>query len=163
MATITHRPGQGNRKGWQVKIRRRGYPIQTATFDTKVKAEAWARRIESEMDDGRFISRTEAEATTLAEALERYAREVSLVKKSAQRGRSTIAMWRASPLGRRALASIRGKDIASVVQDKERDGLARIPSAYTSPSSPTPSTPLVPPGAWSPSPTLREESASQDP
>ncbi len=32
---------------------------------------AWARTVEAEMVRGVFVSRTEAEATTLAEALER--------------------------------------------------------------------------------------------
>lgn len=81
MATITKRAS-----GWQVKIRRRGYPSQSGTFDTRAWAEAWARKIESEMDDGRFVSRTEAEATTLAEALDRYAMEITPRKKP-----STIA------------------------------------------------------------------------
>ncbi|GAU08880.1 DUF2188 domain-containing protein [Desulfoplanes formicivorans] len=46
MATFTKR-GKGQ---WQVKIRRKGCPLQTKTFETKGDAEAWAREIESEMD-----------------------------------------------------------------------------------------------------------------
>jgi len=35
---------------WRAKIRRKGYPEQTQSFDLKSKAEAWARSIENEMD-----------------------------------------------------------------------------------------------------------------
>ena len=51
------------------------------TFDLKTDGQRWAKQIESEMDRGVFVSRTEAEATTLAQALERYAQEVAPQKK----------------------------------------------------------------------------------
>ncbi len=112
MATITQRPGQGGRKGWQVKIRRRGYLPQSGTFDTKAQAEVWARQIESEMDRGAFVSRTEAEKTTLREALDRYEREITPHKKSAHDERYKLAAWRASAIAACSLASIQGKDVA---------------------------------------------------
>ena len=76
------------------------------------------------MDRGVFVSRAEAENTTLAEALDRYAAEVSSVKKTANREIYTIRWWQASALGPRSLASIRGKDIASVLAAKEAEGAA---------------------------------------
>jgi hypothetical protein len=60
---------------WRAEIRRRGYKPVYRTFDTKQQAQQWAREVESEMD-GLFIDRTEAEKTTLREALERYRREI---------------------------------------------------------------------------------------
>jgi integrase len=54
------------------------------TFDLKGAAEAWAKQVESEMDRGVFVSREEADRTTLAEALDRYAREILPTKKSAR-------------------------------------------------------------------------------
>ncbi len=56
---------------WRAEIRRRGYKPVYRTFVTKQQAQQWARRVESEMDAGLFIDRTEAERTTLREALER--------------------------------------------------------------------------------------------
>jgi 1,4-alpha-glucan branching enzyme len=48
MATLEKRgPNQ-----WRVKIRRRGFPLQTRTFETKATAIRYARRIEREMDSG---------------------------------------------------------------------------------------------------------------
>ncbi len=124
MATLRKRPGPGGRTAWQAQIIRRGYEPQYRTFDTKTEAEAWAVTIESEIAREVFVSRTEAEATTLAEALNRYERDVSSTKKSGGRERFTIAAWRTSPLGGRVLASIREKDIAGAIQEKERNGLS---------------------------------------
>ena len=124
MATFVQRPGPNGKRVWQALVRRRGYPQQTRTFDSKGKAEVWAAGIESEMGRGVFVSRAEAEGTTLAEALVRYAVEVSNKKKSGPREAYTIRVWRESTLGPRALASIRGKDIAQAVRGFEARGLA---------------------------------------
>ena len=121
MATFRKRPGPGGRTAWQAQIIRRGHERQYKTFDTKAEAEAWARQIEGEMDRGVFTSRAEAEATTLAEALERYAREVVSGKKS--KGEiSIVRWWAASALGGRSMASIRGKDIADTIKIKAESG-----------------------------------------
>ena len=124
MATFVQRKGPNGRRVWQALVRRRGYPQQTRTFDSKGKAEVWAAGIESEMGRGVFVSRVEAEGTTLTEALGRYALEVSRKKKSGAREAYTIRVWQESALGPRALASIRGKDIAQAVRAFEARGLA---------------------------------------
>lgn len=67
---------------WHVQIRRRGHPTQTKTFNTKSDAEAWARMIESEMDRGVFLSRSEAERVTVAEIIDRYLVEVTPSKRN---------------------------------------------------------------------------------
>ena len=124
MASFVYRPGKSRRGAWQAKIKRVGWPQQTATFNTRVRAEAWARRIESEMDSGAFVSHAEAESTTLRDALDRYTREISSQKKSSDREIYTIRWWQASALGTRTLASIRGKDIAAALAKKTEEGAA---------------------------------------
>ena len=119
MASFIQRPGPSGKRVWQAHIRRRGYKAQVRTFNTKAEAQAWAATIESEIARGVFVSRTEAEATTLKEALDRYADEVSVHKRSGGREASTIRWWQASPLARRSLASIRGKDISAATVDRK--------------------------------------------
>ena len=97
---------------WQAKIRRKGSPIQTKTFNTRADAEAWARQVESEMDRGVFVSRVEAESTTLAEAMDRYESEVSLKKKGYSKEKDKIDHWRKSSLGSLFLANIRSSDLS---------------------------------------------------
>lgn len=110
MATFTKR---GDLQ-WQAKIRRKGYPQQSKTFDTRAAAERWARAIESEMDRGRFVSSAEAESTTFAEALDRYEREIASNKRGATQERSIIRMLGDSWLAKRPLAGVRRADIAKL-------------------------------------------------
>jgi hypothetical protein len=39
---------------WRAQVRRKDYKAVTATFPTKAQAQAWARKIEAEMDAQRF-------------------------------------------------------------------------------------------------------------
>ena len=109
---------------WQAKIRRLGFPAQSQTFGTKSEAETWARSVESEMDRGVFVSRAEAESTTLKDGLERYAAEVTIRKKGATQEMTRIKRWQKSPLGARFLANIKGKDIAKFRDDRRVEGKA---------------------------------------
>jgi len=99
---------------WEAQVRRRGYPAQSKTFTTKAEAEAWANMIESEMSRGVWVSRIEAEATTLYEALKRYEEEVSLSKRGAAQEISVVKAYKAVDLARRPLATIRSADIAKL-------------------------------------------------
>ena len=73
MATISARKGPDENDkmvviGYQAIIRKKGHPSQTRTFRTKRDAERWARQVESEMDRGVFVQRTESEQTTYMDA-----------------------------------------------------------------------------------------------
>ncbi|ONA16683.1 site-specific integrase [Burkholderia pseudomallei] len=108
MATITKRgPYQ-----WRAQVRRHGYPAQSKTFNTKVEAEAWANMIESEISRGAWISRSEAEATTLYDALTRYVAEIVPAKKGAAQEESVLRACKAEELAKRPLAAIRSTDVA---------------------------------------------------
>jgi integrase len=102
---------------WEAQIRRRGYPAQSKTFETKSEAEAWANMIESEMARGIWLNRSEAEATSLFEALDRYEKEIVPQKRGAAQEMSVIKACKASPLAMRPLASIRSADVATLRDD----------------------------------------------
>ena len=105
---------------WQVQVRKMGQPLQTKTFETRALAEQWARSIEVEMDKGVFISRAEAESTTLKELLERYLDEVTPLKKGAASETNRLKALMRLPLARRFVASIRGLDIARFRDERLR-------------------------------------------
>jgi len=67
---------------WHELIKKKGLPQIGRTFETKDEAEAWTKVTESEVVRGVFVSHKEAENTTLSEALDRYLREVSILKRS---------------------------------------------------------------------------------
>ena len=97
---------------WQAQVRKKGYPLETKTFETKAAAEAWARATEYEMDQGLFASRAEAESTTLGELLLRYLAEITPSKKGAGPESARIQSLLRHPLANRYVAGIRGVDIA---------------------------------------------------
>jgi integrase len=97
---------------WQARVTRKGFPAQSKTFLSRSDAEAWARAIESEMDRGIFVSRVEAENTSLAEALDRYKREITLHKRGKAQESTLIDRWKKDTLASRSLASLRGTDFA---------------------------------------------------
>ena len=99
--------------GWQVRIQRKGYPDQTKTFVTRNAAAEWARLIESELDRGVFINRTQAENTTLGELLQRYLLEITPHKKGAAVERYRINAWLSHPLSARFLSTLRSIDLAN--------------------------------------------------
>lgn len=76
MATFRKRNGN-----WTVSVRRKNYPEQYATFDTKVEAEDWAKDIETQMRKRAFVDTTSAEKSTLKDILECYSDIISIQKK----------------------------------------------------------------------------------
>lgn len=98
---------------WNVRISRKGYPLQTKSFLNRIDADRWARTIESELDRGCFVCRSEAETTSLADALNRYLKEVVPTKKGKVQEEKRIGLWVCDPLAKRSLASLRSSDFAT--------------------------------------------------
>ena len=107
MATFRKRSGS-----WQAIVKKKGFGQIARTFNTKGEAEAWAKVAESELVRGVFVSRAEAENTSLSDALDRYEREVTPLKKGIIQELSRIRILKSSHLASRSLASLQGKDIA---------------------------------------------------
>jgi integrase len=115
MATITKT--QSNT--FKVLIRKTGIPQQVKTFKTKVEAQKWARYIESEIDRGVFIDRTEAERTTIGELIDRYIQEITPQKRSAKTDKQRMlylkkhfGCYKASQLQSKHIASYRDKRLS---------------------------------------------------
>ncbi|MGG2042414.1 tyrosine-type recombinase/integrase [Burkholderia gladioli] len=109
---------------WRAEVRRRGYKPVYRSFDTKQQAHQWARRVESEMDSGAYVDRTEAERTTLREALERYRREIVPEKRHPYQENRRIQRWIDIHLSHRTLANLRGADFAKYRDERRAAGRA---------------------------------------
>ncbi len=124
MATIRKKKDRyGLEIGWQVMIRRQGYPNQYKTFRTKAEAEQWAVVIESEMVRGVFVNRTEAEQTLLSELLDRYESEVLPYKRSVQPVQSVIRIVK-QYLGMYSVAAITPTRLAAYRNERLGLGLS---------------------------------------
>lgn len=119
MASITKRGSY-----WRVQIRRKGYPPQAHTFDTKSKAEAWARMVERDMDSGAFVIPDESDHTTLAQALERYWKDIASKKRHPSQERQRINHWLRQPLSASFLRNLRGADFAKYRDARRAAGRA---------------------------------------
>lgn len=107
MATLRERGGR-----WQARVTRRGHLPESRTFDTHEAALKWARAIETEMDRGTFVSLREAERTTLADALLRYADEVSPTKRAAAEDIAKLKHLARQRVAKLSLANLTPKAIA---------------------------------------------------
>lgn len=114
---------------WQAKIRRKGYKPVSKSFEKLREAEVWATDIENQMDRGIYVSRKEAEQTTLREALERYQREITPRKKGAEQEKYRIKALLEDDLAHRTLAGVRSSDVAAYRDAETARGLA--PSTVT--------------------------------
>ena len=108
MASIAKR---GDRQ-WQVKVRRRHWSA-SATFETKARAEMWARQVEGAIDARRFNPGSiEADRVSLHAALERYLQERVPLKKGIKQNTGIVRSWQRTKLSAFPLSAIRGSDIA---------------------------------------------------
>ena len=120
MATITSRgPFQ-----WMARVRRKGFPPQTKTFELRIDAEKWARKIERDMDSGSWRDNSSAATTSLREALERYQREITPNKRGAVTESIRIEAWKRHRLAKTSLASLRGADLAAYRDQRITQGIA---------------------------------------
>lgn len=77
------------------------------------------------MDKGTFVSRAEAERTTVADWLDTYEKDFTAAKKGKDKEKSVIAALKASKLGPRMMSTITPADAA-----KLRDGWLGILARY---------------------------------
>jgi len=115
MATYERRKGF-----WRVKVRRSGFPSQSRSFNTKILAQTWAREIETKMDRGEFVDRTEAEANTLGDVLTRYGKEVSPTKKGAKLEAYRIKALRKFPLCQMRMSLLNSRHIAEFRDERAK-------------------------------------------
>ena len=109
---------------YEARIRIKGYPAQSATFETRAQALTWAIPIEADMRVGRYVDQREQERLTLHAALERYLKEITADKRSAQSETYRIRAWQKRPITQRSLASLRGTDFAKYRDERLAEGVS---------------------------------------
>ncbi len=77
MATINKRKDQDGVLRFQVIIRLKGHPTQTATFARITDARKWAQHTEAAIREGRYFKTVEAKKHTLGDMIDRYIEQVN--------------------------------------------------------------------------------------
>lgn len=102
---------------WQARVRRQGFPDQAKTFAYREDAERWAREVERELDTNGFVDRRVTESTTFSQILERYAKDVTPLKRSHDSESALIRVLLRDPL----LAQLRMSALTSQAVAEWRD------------------------------------------
>jgi len=122
MAAIEKRTDNKGSTTYRVKIRLKGYPSQTATFDRLSKAKEWVRSTEAAIKEGRHFKTTEAKKHTLGELVDRYIRDVLPIKsESSRRHQEQQLGWWKEQIGQYLLA-----DMTPALIAEYRDKLTQI-------------------------------------
>ena len=114
----------GNRIGWQAKVRKTGFPAQSKVFRTRREAQEWAAMVEGQMAQGTWRNTAEADNTTLADALDRYGKEVSRLKKSGKIELYRIGTLKTDKIASLHLSRVRGADLAEFRDRRLAAGLS---------------------------------------
>lgn len=108
--------------GYQTKIRRKGFTPVSKTFPSRQQAKDWGIATEAEMLRGQYVSRYSAENTTLGEALDRYATEVTSLKPGRDKELYRLKFLQKHPFSARFLSDLRPTDFIKY-RDERRQSL----------------------------------------
>jgi integrase len=106
MAAIIERISNTGEKSFQVKVRLKGFPVQTATFKRITDAKKWAQNTESAIREGRHFKTTEAKKHTFGDMVDRYIESVLPNKPKSEEKQSAQLRWWKEELGAYTLADV---------------------------------------------------------
>ena len=106
MAYIQEREGTDGKVRYRVQVRKKGYPLQTATFERKTDAKKWAQSVEAAIEECRFQNFAQAKRRTVAELIDRYVENVLPRKPRSERTQRQQLFWWRDQLGSLTLATL---------------------------------------------------------
>lgn len=123
MANIEKRFKKNGQAVYRVKVRLKGNPSQSATFERLTDAKKWVQNVESDIREGRHFKTNEAKRHSLGEMIDRYLRDVLPQKSEVmQRDQYRHLQWWKEQLGHESLA-----DVNPIRISECRDQLLRDP------------------------------------
>jgi len=106
MASFEKRSNENGKTTYRVKVRLRGYPSQTATFDRLTDAKKWASSTESAIREGRHFKTVEAKKHTFTDLADRYIKDVLPTKPKSQAKQTMQLNWWKEQIGDYLLADV---------------------------------------------------------
>ena len=106
------------RTSYRVQIRRRGFPLVTATFERKTDADKWARETEADMSRRRYFPQHEAERHTVAELVDRQLETVKADRPHDYERQRLILTWWKEKVGAYSLATVNLTDLIGRQRDE---------------------------------------------
>lgn len=105
---------------WEASVRRKGFPQERKTLESKKEAQDWAREVERAMRLGQYVPMGKSEKAIFGDLIDRYAREVSPSKKNCTSETQILARIKAR-LGQYSLVAITS-ELVCKVRDELVDG-----------------------------------------
>lgn len=106
MATIEARRADDGSLSYRVKVRLKGHPAATGTFQRLTDARRWAQSTEAAIREGRYFKTPEATRHTLSDLVDRYVDEVLPTKpKNASNSKQHLLWWK-DKIGAYSLADV---------------------------------------------------------
>ncbi|HSW94320.1 MAG TPA: site-specific integrase [Gammaproteobacteria bacterium] len=124
MANIEKRTTQDGKTVFRVKVRLKGFPAQSATFERLTDARKWVQQTESSIREGRHFKTSEAKRHTLQEAINRYIKTILPTKPKSKIFQTAQLTWWKENLGEYSLADTTPSLIAH-----HRDRLTNSPTS----------------------------------
>ncbi len=131
MASIEKRASMDGDTSYRVKIRFKGFPVQTATFKRLTDAKKWAASTESAIRERRYFKTLAAKTHTVSDLIERYIRDILIRKPKMIATQKKQLLWWKEQLGEYLLLDLTPSLIAEC-----RDKLARTISGRNLITSP---------------------------
>lgn len=113
MANIQRRVSKERTITYRARVRVKGFPTQTATFQKKSLARHWAEQTEAAIREGRYLRTSQAQRRTLEELVDRYLEEVMPGKPASIRVQRTQLLWWKDQIGQYFLAQVTPELVAS--------------------------------------------------
>ncbi len=133
MATIETRKTEDGKTRYRVRVRIKGRPAETMTFERKSDATEWAKETEVAIKQGKYFPAHESRRRTFSQLADRYLRDVMPHKRpSSQRTMIPHVEWWRAKLGPYALADCTPQRIGEL-----RDELAAGSTGQSERRSPT--------------------------
>jgi integrase len=109
MATISK-----HGKGYRAQIRRLGFKPLSKTFPLKMQAASWAAKTERELLEGRYIENRH----TVADALDKFARDVSPHRKGGRWEKLRIDVFKRATIASKPISRLTSADLATWRDDR---------------------------------------------
>lgn len=106
MAAIEKRTSKEGEISFRVKVRLKGYPTQTATFERLTDAKKWVQDTESSIREGRHFKTSEAKKHTVKELIDRYTRDILPQKPKSLSDQQTQLNWWKANIGSFLLSDV---------------------------------------------------------
>lgn len=129
MASIEKRATPEGATSYRVKIRLKGHPTESATFERLTDAKRWATQTEAAIREGRHFKTSENKSKTLNDAITRYRRDLLPSLKDSE-GRGRLLDWWEQNAGSLLLADLTP---AKIAEFRDRLKAMPIPSRAKSP------------------------------